>query len=219
MSVPAVVPLSIEISDRGVGLLCLAILIALVVRTALVYRATGRFPIRIKPSDSVDDYLHFVLVAVLAGFFVNLVLLRLPSWLAAAPGTTLAALYDIAGPFAVLEQPAVRLVGVVVAAVGLALGALAQHQMGASWRVGIDRDTPTDFVRHGLFAVARHPIYLAFIGVGAGLFLAMPSALTAAALAVMIVTLGVQARLEEAFMRTRHGEAYAAYLETTRRWL
>ena len=106
MSVPAVVPLSIEVSDRGVGLLCLAILIALVVRTTLVYRATGRFPIRIKPSDSVDDYLHFVLVAVLAGFFVNLVLLRLPSWLAAAPGSMLAVQRTRVRPHSINTLPA-----------------------------------------------------------------------------------------------------------------
>lgn len=219
MSLPAIMPLFIEIPDRGVGLLCLAILIALVARTVLVYRSTGRFPIRIKSSDSVDDYLHFVLVTVFATFFVNLILLRLPAWLAAAPGTALGGVYGLVGPFTMLEQPLVRLIGVIVAGVGLVLGALAQHQMGASWRIGIDHETQTDFVQHGLFAVARHPIYLAFTGVGAGLFLAMPSALTAAALAVMIVTLGIQARLEEAFMHARHGDAYATYLKTTRRWL
>lgn len=219
MSAPATEVFSLQVSDRGVGLLCLAILIALVVRTLIVYRASHRFPIRIKPSDSVDDFIHFVLVAVFASFFVNLVLMRLPSWLSAAPGTSLYGLYMAAGPFTALEGPPLRLAGMVIAAVGLAVGAVAQHQMGTNWRVGIDRGSKTDFVQHGLFAVARHPIYLAFIWVGAGLFLAMPSALTCAALAVLVAILGIQARLEEAFMSERHGEAYRAYLMTTRRWL
>lgn len=219
MPAPTVLEASLQISDRGVGLLCLAILVALVARTIIVYRATHRFPIRLKPTDSIDDFIHFVLVAVVTLFFVNLVLMRLPSWLSAAPGTSFYFLYEAAGPFTALEGPLVRLAGVAIAGVGLAVGALAQHQMGASWRVGIDRGSETDFVRHGLFSVARHPIYLAFIGVGAGLFLAMPSALTCAALAVLVATLGIQARLEEAFMSERHGDDYRAYLKTTPRWL
>ena len=209
----------LDISDRGVGLFCVAILIALVVRTILVYRSTQRFPIRIKRSDSLDDFIHYILIGVFASFFVNLVLMRLPLWLSATPGSSLALLYEATGPFTALESPLVRFAGLVIAGIGLAVGALAQHQMGTNWRVGIDRDSQTEFVQHGLFAVARHPIYLAFIGIGAGVFLAMPSALTCAGLAVLVTTLGIQARLEEAHMSERHGEVYQHYLKKTPRWL
>ena len=209
----------LHISDRVVGLLCVAILIALVVRTILVYRSTQRFPIRIKRSDRLDDFIHYILIGVFASFFVNLVLMRLPSWLSATPGTSLARWYEAAGPYTALESPFVRLAGLVIAGIGLAVGALAQHQMGSNWRVGIDRGSQTEFVQHGLFAVARHPIYLAFIGIGAGMFLAMPSALTCAGLAVLVTALGIQARLEEAHMSERHGEVYRDYLKKTPRWL
>jgi protein-S-isoprenylcysteine O-methyltransferase Ste14 len=209
----------LHISDRGVGLLCVAILIALVVRTIIVYRSTRRFPIRIKRSDRLDDFIHYILIGVFASFFVNLVLMRLPSWLSAPPGSSLALLYEAAGPFTALESPIVRLAGFVIAGIGLAVGALAQHQMGTNWRVGIDRGSQTEFVQHGLFAVARHPIYLAFVGIGVGVFLAMPSALTCAGLAVLVTTLGIQARLEEAYMSERHGEVYRHYLKRTPRWL
>jgi protein-S-isoprenylcysteine O-methyltransferase Ste14 len=211
--------LPVQISDRTVGLLCLAILMALVVRTIIVYQATGRFPIRIKRSDSLDDFIQYILIVVLVSYSVNLVLMRLPSWLSATPGTSLTLLYEAAGPFTALESPIVRLAGIVIAGIGLAVGALAQHQMGTNWRVGIDRGSQTEFVQHGLFAVARHPIYLALVGIGVGVFLAMPSALTCAGLAVLVTTLGIQARLEEAYMSERHGEVYQHYLKKTPRWL
>lgn len=207
------------IPDRWVGLFCLAILFALAVRIMLVYRETGRFPVRLDRPDTVDGIVRLSFAAVASLFAVNLLLLRLPSWLSAEPGTAFAALYDTAGRIEWLETPAARAAGFLLAGAGLVIAALAQHQMGKNWRVGLDHESQTSIVADGLFAYARHPIYIGFLAVDIGVFLMMPTALTLAAVAMLVVALAVAARTEEAFMLERHGEPYRAYLERTPRWL
>lgn len=209
----------LAIPDRWVGLFCLAILLALALRTLLVYRRTGRFPIRLDRGDTIDGVVRMTFAGVALLFAVNLLLLRVPSWLGAEPGSELAALYDAAGRLEWLEAAPVRAAGFLLAGAGLVIGALAQHQMGTNWRVGIDHDSQTSIVSHGLFAYARHPIYLGFLAVVVGVFLMMPTALTLAAVAMLVVALAVATRMEEAFMLERHGEAYRAYLDATPRWL
>lgn len=210
---------SATIPDRWVGLVCLAILLALTARTVVVYRATGRFPVRLDRADTIDGIVRTAFGCVAGLFLLNLLLLRVPSWISAEPGSAFASLYDFAGRITWLETTPVRAAGLILAGVGLLSGALAQHQMGASWRVGIDHDSQTGLVTHGLFAFARHPIYLGFLAVDVGMFLAMPTALTLAAVAMLFVAIAIAMRLEEAFMLERHGDAYRAYIAKTPRWL
>jgi protein-S-isoprenylcysteine O-methyltransferase Ste14 len=93
---------------------------------------------------------------------------------------------------------------------GLVLSLVAQAQMGASWRVGID-DRPTQLVTRGLFALCRNPIFLGMFLTFAGVVLLTPSpwTLTGSVLAVILVSL--QVRLEERNLARIHGQAYATY--------
>ncbi|MFN4252211.1 methyltransferase [Deinococcus sp.] len=93
-------------------------------------------------------------------------------------------------------------------ALGLTL--VAQVQMGASWRIGLER-ARTALVQSGVFARSRNPIFLAMRLMLLGLFLAAPQAVTLTLLVVGEVLMQVQVRLEEAYFmgkrtrRTAHG--------------
>ena len=96
---------------------------------------------------------------------------------------------------------------------------IAQAQMGASWRIGIDDKRRTELVQHGLFSLSRNPIFLALRLNLVGLFLIFPSAVTSALLATSEILIQVQVRFEEQHLANLHGQVYEAYRAKVRRWL
>lgn len=109
-------------------------------------------------------------------------------------------------------------VGWVFVAGGLALLMVAQAQMGASWRIGID-DRPTPLVTHGLYASIRNPIYSAMSLMLLGLVVVTPSLVSAGLWLVTTAVAAVQARREEHHLLRLHGDRYRAYAARTRRFL
>lgn len=93
---------------------------------------------------------------------------------------------------------------------GLVVTLVAQAQMGASWRVGID-DRPTRLVTGGLFAVSRNPIFLGMFLTFAGVVLITPAPWTLLAFAAAVPLVSLQVRLEERNLVWLHGDAYRAY--------
>ena len=69
---------------------------------------------------------------------------------------------------------------VCAAVVSLLWMLIAQAQMGASWRVGIDSANRTELVSKGLFTISRNPIFLATRLALLGFFLVAPNAATLA---------------------------------------
>jgi len=96
---------------------------------------------------------------------------------------------------------------------------VAQSQMANSWRIGIDEKNKTELVTNGLFSVSRNPIFLGIVIVNFGLFLIIPNAFTLLILSLSMVSINTQIRLEEAFLKTIHGNAYEQYLGNVRRWI
>jgi protein-S-isoprenylcysteine O-methyltransferase Ste14 len=96
---------------------------------------------------------------------------------------------------------------------------LAQVQMGSSWRIGIDAGATTRLIQRGLFARSRNPIFLGMRVNLAGLFLALPNAVTLAFWMVGEVLMQVQVRLEEEHLSAVLGEEYGRYRQATPRWL
>jgi protein-S-isoprenylcysteine O-methyltransferase Ste14 len=82
--------------------------------------------------------------------------------------------------------------------------------MGASWRIGID-DRPTQLVTGGLFALSRNPIFLGMFFSIAGLVWIAPAPWTLAGLAVAVVLVSLQVRLEERNLVRVHRQAYVTY--------
>ncbi|MDD9965474.1 MAG: isoprenylcysteine carboxylmethyltransferase family protein [Myxococcales bacterium] len=96
---------------------------------------------------------------------------------------------------------------------------VAQAQMGASWRIGIDRKHQTDLVTHGVFRFSRNPIFLAMRVSLLSFFFCTPNAVSLATALVGNALLQVQVRLEEKHLEALHGDNYRRYKSKVRRWL
>lgn len=103
-------------------------------------------------------------------------------------------------------------------AVSLLLILVAQAQMGASWRIGIDA-SPTALVTGGLFGVVRNPIFTAMLAMMLGLALVTPAAWTVLGWVYAATVIAIQTRHEEAHLEALHGEVYRAYTARVGRFL
>ena len=97
--------------------------------------------------------------------------------------------------------------------------AVAQAQMGDSWRIGIDPDAKTELVAHGVFGLSRNPIFLGMRLMLLGLFLASPNVLTLLIAVVGDVLIQVQVRIEEQYLESVHADRYLLYKSKVPRWL
>lgn len=135
---------------------------------------------------------------------------------------SLCVVYGVQGPGALgMGEPgwAQVFVGAVLIALGQALVILAQAQMGASWRIGIDEGAKTALVTHGLYAHIRNPIYTGLILTLIGAACVAPGPLMISAAIGTSLLIDLQTRREERFMLHVHGEVYAAWMRTTGRYL
>jgi protein-S-isoprenylcysteine O-methyltransferase Ste14 len=126
--------------------------------------------------------------------------------------------FQVLGPLAWAEQEFLSLAGVVILLVSITVIYVAQMHMGRSWRIGIDQNTQTDLVTHGLFAKSRNPIFLGMRLNMLGLFLVLPCAVTLSIMLLSEALISVQVRLEEAHLMKMIGEAYRSYHRKTPRW-
>lgn len=116
------------------------------------------------------------------------------------------------------DAPALKWISAIVFVASILLIAVAQLQMGASWRIGVPTDGPGPLVAQGLFAWSRNPIFVGMIGAILALFLWSPHILTAAVLAGTWTLALVQVRIEEEALREKHGDAYERYAADVGRW-
>jgi protein-S-isoprenylcysteine O-methyltransferase Ste14 len=123
------------------------------------------------------------------------------------------------GPLAWLERPWLDAAGWAMLLVSLAWIVVAQFQMDASWRMGIDPRSNAPLVRSGLFALSRNPIFLAMRLGLIGLFLVLPNAVTLAIALLGDALMQVQVRLEEKHLGSAFGNAYDDYRQRVPRWL
>lgn len=119
-----------------------------------------------------------------------------------------------------IDHRAVNVVGLVLTAVGISLTLAAQLRMGSEWRIGVDESEQTDLVTDGLFALVRNPIFTAMGLTGLGLALMVPNVVALIGFVALLLALELQVRVvEEPYLRTLHGHAYARYEANTGRFL
>jgi protein-S-isoprenylcysteine O-methyltransferase Ste14 len=128
-------------------------------------------------------------------------------------------LYSYLAPIAWLERTGLRLCGICLLSLSLIWTAIAQAQMGASWRIGIDSKHRTELVESGVFGWSRNPIFLGMIATMLGLFSTAPNALTLLIAGLVITLIQIQVRLEEEHLGHLHGAAYQTYRLRVPRWL
>jgi protein-S-isoprenylcysteine O-methyltransferase Ste14 len=131
-------------------------------------------------------------------------------------------LFQLAGlePVAALEGDAGTIIGICLAATGIALTVFAQFAMGDAWRVGVDPGEHTELVTGGIFSLVRNPIYTAMLLAFAGITLLAPNPVTIAGLALLAAALELQTRVvEEPHLARLHGRRYLAYAARVGRFL
>lgn len=104
-----------------------------------------------------------------------------------------------------------RIAGVVVMFGGLAVLIVAQLELGASWRIGIDEAASPGLVVSGLYRFCRNPIFLALLLVVAGYTLLLPTVLSLVLLAGFYVGVRQQIAAEESWLLRTYGEPYRDY--------
>jgi protein-S-isoprenylcysteine O-methyltransferase Ste14 len=119
-----------------------------------------------------------------------------------------------------VAPPVQIVVGIVTMAVGMVITFAGQIQMGPSWRVGVRAGERTALVTHGLFRLARNPIFSGVITTAIGAVILVPR--PAMALAAVGSILGIQIqvrRVEEPHLETTHGSAYTDYTRRVGRFV
>lgn len=136
---------------------------------------------------------------------------------AAAP---VLALLDVVEPISALDVGPVHVVGLALALAGIAATFYAQVAMGASWRIGVDREERTVLVTAGPFALVRNPIFAAMLPTALGLTMLVPSWVAIMGLFGLVVALELQVRVvEEPYLLRAHGDSYAGYAARVGRFL
>lgn len=182
--------------------------VAFVWRSVVVYKTTGINPYVLGGSDNAYDYIGVVFRMTFLAV-VGVIILFAAS----------ANLYGYAAPLRWLEVDFVRWFGLALLVASLVWTAVAQFQMGASWRIGIDKKNRTELVEKGLFSISRNPIFLGMRLALVGFFLTIPNAVTLLTLVLGDVLMQIQVRLEEEHLRNLHGTRYAEFSSRVRRWI
>jgi protein-S-isoprenylcysteine O-methyltransferase Ste14 len=177
---------------------------AMVLPTVRVWQQTGVNPLVLPSSDNAGGFVGRMFKVVIAGLGVYLLVGALK-------------LNRPIGAISLPEQSA--MIGWALLIASFLWVVVAQYQMGRSWRIGIDAKVKTELVATGLFRLSRNPIFFGMIMQLTGLFLVQPDAVTLMALVTSFILISVQIRLEEAHLLSLHGNMYAHYRDTVRRWI
>lgn len=181
----------------ALGLFAVWFIVVFVVRSVMQRRATGDSGIR--PGAFADDASQVEHVA-----YLLLVL--------AFVGGVAAPVAAMAGLDPLTDNNVVRVAGLVIAAIAIAVTYLAQVGMGSEWRIGIDRDEVTGLVTSGMFSVVRNPIFTAMIVTAIGFAAMVPNAIAITAMACLVIAIELQVRfVEEPHLVQLHGAAYRTY--------
>ncbi|MEO8484848.1 MAG: isoprenylcysteine carboxylmethyltransferase family protein [Betaproteobacteria bacterium] len=113
----------------------------------------------------------------------------------------------------------VRGVAAIVAVLALVATIECWKRMGKSWRMAVTPGERTELVTTGLYRSIRHPIYALSILLSTATAVVLPTWPMIAVALVNATLVNLKARNEERHLLAMHGDAYAAYLAGTGRFL
>lgn len=172
-----------------------------------IYKKTGINPLTFGNTDSAHDFIGRMFKIVFGSLIVSGAVQVL--------GNAMWKNYL----FPILLPDGASTAGWVLLFLALIWITVAQMHMADSWRIGIDEKNDTVLVTHGLFSLSRNPIFLGMQTTLIGLFLIMPNLISLLALVNGCILVQIQVRIEEAFLREKHGKTYIKYCQKTRRWI
>lgn len=108
-------------------------------------------------------------------------------------------------------HPIQRLAGITLGFGGAIMMFAAQHDLGASWRIGIDPDARTPLVTTGWYRLCRNPIFLSIFTGYVGFALLVPNVVTWCTAAGLMLGLRAQTLREEAWLAATYGQDWLAY--------
>ena len=117
------------------------------------------------------------------------------------------------------RESATQVTGAVLLFGGIVFLVMAQLNLGASWRIGIDEGTSPGLVTSGLYRFCRNPIFLAILTVLTGYTLLLPTRLSLTLLLGAFIGIRQQVLAEEAYLLRAYGDAYREYARNVGRFL
>ncbi len=93
------------------------------------------------------------------------------------------------------------------------------RKMGRSWRIGIDPGETLELVSTGPYKKVRHPIYALRMVINICAFILAPSMLVGMAAGIDFLLLQIEARREETYMVSTHGDVYRKYQKSVGRFI
>ena len=151
------------------------------------------------------ETLFLVLVATITGEVL----------LAAFDPAALAVLGTVPAPVAAALRP----VGALLVFVATAFMVVAQLDLGASWRIGIDEGARPGLVTGGLYRFCRNPIFLFMLTALVGFALLIPNWLSLALVVGGIAGIRGHVGDEEAYLTRTYGNDYRTYARRVGRFL
>lgn len=113
-----------------------------------------------------------------------------------------------------------NVVGAVLSGGGIVFVVVAQLQMGASWRIGVDPAERTPLITSGIYRRIRNPIYTGMVAFALGQALVVPGPWSVAAVVLMLVGVEIQVRaVEEPYLRDVHGADFESWTHESGRFL
>jgi len=120
--------------------------------------------------------------------------------------------------FAFLDTTAVGIAGMALMCLSLLLYVLFTFSVGRSIRDSVVSGGEPGLVTTGIYRLARHPAYLAFLLMGLGTFLIVPNPVTLALLAYTFVVTNGHAADEERRLLALYGDGYERYSKAVGRF-
>ena len=177
-------------------------------RSFLLWKKTKVNPLTFNKGDDAHGYNGKVFG------FISLLELIVVSIYAFAPNW-----YKYLLPIWYLENEILIWIGWGLLILSLILVWLAQSNMRASWRIGIDRKNKTELITKGFFSISRNPIFLGIMIANVGLLLVIPNAFTLLIVSLSTISINTQIRLEEEFLAKEFGNEYEQYKNKVNRWI
>lgn len=97
---------------------------------------------------------------------------------------------------------AVRIIGVIITAIGVSVFIISVLQMKDNWRAGVQKEVKTNLVTNGIYSISRNPAFLGFDFMYIGILLVFFNRYLLAATIIAIVLFHLQiVNVEEEFLK------------------
>jgi len=174
----------------------------LAIRIVILRVRTGVSPVKINHPSEVGFVLGEVAMVVFLLRATKILVFPLPAWM----------------DMRIVDSGLARIFGAILLVIGLVIFGLALISFGDSWRIGIDRKTPSTLVTGGPFRFTRNPIFLFLDFFLAGIFLINGSLIFLISAILGALFLHYQILREERFLRDHYGDKYQRYCSRTSRY-